>query len=154
MKSWKSKSLFYLKDISEASIAAADFLMAPIHNKSHWTLLVCELKSKNWIIYDSIPGQPHKGIVRQLIMALHKECIPFQKLNTKAWSLVSPDVLPRQSNNDDCGIFVIKYMKHLLNCSDSESEWMWRDYLHWQSEMNLFRAEIAYDLIKFGQKLV
>ncbi|PKA60700.1 hypothetical protein AXF42_Ash006335 [Apostasia shenzhenica] len=67
MKSWKSKSLFYLKDISEASIAAADFLMAPIHNKSHWTLLVCELKIKNWTIYDSITGRPHKGIARQLV---------------------------------------------------------------------------------------
>ncbi|PKA47825.1 Ubiquitin-like-specific protease 1A [Apostasia shenzhenica] len=130
MKSWKSKSLFYLKDISEASIAAVDFLIAPIHNKSHWTLLVCELKTKNWIIYDSIPGRPHKGIARQLIMTLHKKSIHFQKLNTKAWSLVSSDVLPRQSNNDDYGIFVMKYIERLLNYSDSESKWMWRDNLH------------------------
>ncbi|PKA49944.1 hypothetical protein AXF42_Ash019260 [Apostasia shenzhenica] len=67
MKSRKSKSLFYLKDISEASIATADFLIALIHNKSHWTLLVCELKTKKWTIYDSIPGRPHKGIARQMV---------------------------------------------------------------------------------------
>ncbi|PKA55881.1 hypothetical protein AXF42_Ash014553 [Apostasia shenzhenica] len=46
----------------------------------------------------------------------------------------------------------MKYMERLLDISDGE--WSWRQYLNWQVEMNVFRAQIAYDIIKLGEQFI
>ncbi|PKA66696.1 Putative ubiquitin-like-specific protease 1B [Apostasia shenzhenica] len=143
-------SLKMLKKITNPVLLRSDLLMVVLNRDSHWILVVLDLKAKQICIFDSIKNPAHKDVVFKLVEVLYQESESFQSFAISEWPVIYVELLPRQSSSSDCGVFVMKYMERLLDISDGE--WSWRQYLNWQVEMNVFRAQIAYDIIKFGEQ--
>ncbi|KAK8969731.1 hypothetical protein KSP40_PGU009141 [Platanthera guangdongensis] len=41
-----------------------------IKNRSHWTLLVCNLKRETWHFYNSMPNKTHEHNLRDVVYCL------------------------------------------------------------------------------------
>ncbi|PKA60588.1 hypothetical protein AXF42_Ash019481 [Apostasia shenzhenica] len=111
-------------------------------------------KDKSYIkgvpeMIDDFP-QPISAAVKQ-INALAEVCDSLKKLDIKKWPLTYVQKIPRQFNSNDCGIFVLKYIERLLD--KSTDGWTWTEYMNWQDNMCLIRAEIAYEILACGKSL-
>ncbi|KAK8959638.1 hypothetical protein KSP40_PGU011478 [Platanthera guangdongensis] len=96
----------------------------PCHISSHWVLLVCWLKESRWENYDSLQSSLHRVGARANLTALHEDAAQaFPKGFTK-WSVVDAVDVPKQENNWDCGIFVMKFMEAIL----SQTTISWKDH--------------------------
>ncbi|KAK8964377.1 putative ubiquitin-like-specific protease 1B [Platanthera guangdongensis] len=60
------------------------------------------------------------------------------------WPVEDARKSPQQSNNYNCGVFVIKYMEVVT----STEVVTWQDHQGWQADMPHFRAEIAAQIFK------
>ncbi|KAK8956822.1 Ubiquitin-like-specific protease ESD4 [Platanthera zijinensis] len=64
--------------------------------------------------------------------------------NFKEWSLILAKNIPGQINSYDCGVYVMKYMEHILK----PGVLVWNSCHDWAEKMPLFRAEIAYEIFR------
>ncbi|MED6198285.1 hypothetical protein PIB30_064765 [Stylosanthes scabra] len=69
--------------------AARKWWLIPVCNRLHWYLYAFNLDKRDLLVLDSMYDHP------------------FDELR----KLVDEYVVPKQPNNDDCGIYVIKFMK-------------------------------------------
>ncbi|KAK8965624.1 hypothetical protein KSP40_PGU021685 [Platanthera guangdongensis] len=60
------------------------------------------------------------------------------------WNIELVDSAPKQLNEHDCGVFVIKYME----ATSSTTKINWEKCQDWQRMMPKFRAELADKMIR------
>ncbi|RVW39227.1 hypothetical protein CK203_112427 [Vitis vinifera] len=98
----------------------------PVLFKNHWTLYVYDLHNKRIQLLDSRPGrkkscmsgiQQNLAKVVLLLVADKKEMVV---VDLNMYSFVMPDV-PFQPNDNDCGIFIMKFMDNWSNGGLSKS---------------------------------
>ncbi|PKU59534.1 hypothetical protein MA16_Dca027176 [Dendrobium catenatum] len=56
----------FVENITRDAVKNANLMFVPIINERHWTLLVANLKTKNWDFMDSIPKATHKAIAPEV----------------------------------------------------------------------------------------
>lgn len=102
----------------ELPIFDLDVILAPLHlpTKHHWALIVGFPKLRRIESFDSL-GFSHKTEIYGLFYALKREAkLANSDFRPEAWHL--QDTMrnqPRQSNNTDCGVFVLHFVKTLLS---------------------------------------
>ncbi|KAL6312011.1 hypothetical protein AAG906_017689 [Vitis piasezkii] len=85
-------------------------------NENHWTLYVYDLENRRIQLLDSRPGRKKtmlSGVQQNLAkvvlwLAAHKKEVSPYDLRT--FNFITPDV-PLQTNEHDCGVFVMKFME-------------------------------------------
>ncbi|RVW35722.1 hypothetical protein CK203_093610 [Vitis vinifera] len=88
----------------------------PVLIKNHWTLYVYDLENRRIQLLDSRPGRKKtmlSGVQQNLAkvvlwLAAHKKEVSPYDLRT--FNFITPDV-PLQTNEHDCGVFVMKFME-------------------------------------------
>ncbi|KAH0452582.1 hypothetical protein IEQ34_019881 [Dendrobium chrysotoxum] len=132
---YKYESKRYVSHISKESIRAFNFLLMPVADQSHWTLLVGDLKSLAWIFFDFLPNSTHRAVLLYVIYTeqyravynictewylaissgtkqYHKE--DYFEGDIRNWHLSIAAGIPTQTNGFDCGMFVCKYMEYIV----------------------------------------
>ncbi|KAK8963525.1 hypothetical protein KSP40_PGU004628 [Platanthera guangdongensis] len=115
----------------------------PCHLTNHWALLVCRIKELKWEFYDSMKSKRHRSGLPGLVKLLNEEETKALPSGIEDWPIVEVAALPQQENEDDCGVFVLKFMEVVL----SNEPISWNECSSWPAEMAKFRAKIAADLL-------
>ncbi|KAK8951619.1 Ubiquitin-like-specific protease ESD4 [Platanthera zijinensis] len=116
----------------------------PACRNEHWFLLVGVASKKTWILHDSLPNPKRKDMARDSITVFQKATEKRTNYNFKEWSLILAKNIPGQINSYDCGVYVMKYMEHILK----PGVLVWNSCHDWAEKMPLFRAEIAYEIFR------
>uniref|UniRef100_A0A8C3XH24 SUMO specific peptidase 2 n=1 Tax=Cyanoderma ruficeps TaxID=181631 RepID=A0A8C3XH24_9PASS len=89
-----------------------DIILVPIHLRSHWTLLVADLREKTIKYFDSL-GQKGDHICKTVLKYLEEESKERRNIELTAteWTLhsMATEEIPQQNNGSDCGVFVCKF---------------------------------------------
>ncbi|NXO30975.1 SENP2 protease, partial [Cisticola juncidis] len=89
-----------------------DIILVPIHLRTHWTLLVVDLREKTIKYFDSL-GQRGDHICKTILKYLEEESRERRSIELTAfeWTLHSMGTqeIPQQNNGHDCGVFVCKF---------------------------------------------
>ncbi|XP_066050277.1 sentrin-specific protease 2 isoform X2 [Chamaea fasciata] len=89
-----------------------DIILVPIHLRSHWTLLVVDLREKTIRYFDSL-GQKGDHICKTILKYLEEESRARRNIELTAseWTLHSmgSQEIPQQNNGSDCGVFACKF---------------------------------------------
>ncbi|KAK8955185.1 hypothetical protein KSP40_PGU007896 [Platanthera guangdongensis] len=133
--------------ITHDSFRVADAIMIPCHVASHWVLLVGNLKGRYWDFYDSLPNPMHRTSLRENIRFLHEDRSEVLPGDIIDWPIHVIEGLPTQDNDNDCGIFVMKYMEASLGKDQVD----WKRHSSWPKEMPRIRAEIVAALLQTFQ---
>ncbi|KAK8954868.1 Ubiquitin-like-specific protease ESD4 [Platanthera zijinensis] len=134
----------FVSHITKPNIVASKLILMPVCRGEHWFLLVGIASKKTWILYDSLPNPKRKDMARDSIRVLQKSTSKMTDYNFNKWDLTLAKNVPTQINSYDCGVYVIKYMEHILKPGVTN----WNDCEDWAEKMPLFRAEIAYEIFK------
>ncbi|XP_022087966.1 uncharacterized protein LOC110977818 [Acanthaster planci] len=93
-----------------------DLIFIPVHNKSHWSLVVVHIREGIIEYYNSstmLDGYPRSMMhVRDYLQAEAKNREKSKFCNIK-WELYIVEDIPRQQNMDDCGLFICQYAKKI-----------------------------------------
>ncbi|KAL6315450.1 hypothetical protein AAG906_000742 [Vitis piasezkii] len=98
----------------------------PVLFKNHWTLYVYDLHNKRIQHLDSRPGRKRScmsGIQQKLakvVLLLVADKKQMVAVDLNMYSFVMPDV-PCQPNDNDCGVFIMKFMDNWSNGGLSKS---------------------------------
>ncbi|RVW97995.1 hypothetical protein CK203_029089 [Vitis vinifera] len=98
----------------------------PVFFKNHWTLYVYDLHNKRIQLLDSRPGRKRScmsGIQQKLakvVLLLVADKKEMVAVDLNMYSFVMPDV-PCQPNDNDCGVFIMKFMDNWSNGGLSKS---------------------------------
>ncbi|XP_023789215.1 sentrin-specific protease 2 isoform X2 [Cyanistes caeruleus] len=89
-----------------------DVILVPVHLRTHWTLLVVDLREKTIKYFDSL-GQKGDHICKTVLKYLEEESREKRNIELTAseWTLHSmgTEEIPQQNNGSDCGVFVCKF---------------------------------------------
>ncbi|XP_071608149.1 sentrin-specific protease 2 isoform X2 [Heliangelus exortis] len=118
-----------------------DLIFVPIHLRSHWTLVVIDMRKKNISYFDSM-GQKGDDICETVFQYLQEESRVKRnvELPISEWTLHSmgPREIPQQRNGSDCGVFMCKYADYISQ--DKRINFT-------QSHMSYFRMKMAWEII-------
>ncbi|KFO98741.1 Sentrin-specific protease 2, partial [Calypte anna] len=118
-----------------------DLIFVPIHLRSHWTLVVIDMRKKNISYFDSM-GQKGDDICETVFQYLQEESRVKRnvELTVSEWTLHSmgPREIPQQHNGSDCGVFMCKYADYISQ--DKRINFT-------QSHMSYFRMKMAWEII-------
>lgn len=88
-------------------------LLVPVHLEVHWCLVMADLVKKKICLYDSQGNALHKvarNILRYLLTeAKEKKQSAFES----DWTVSFDEDVPQQTNENDCGVFVLEYSRCL-----------------------------------------
>ncbi|XP_022227448.1 sentrin-specific protease 1-like [Drosophila obscura] len=95
-------------------IFAYELILIPVHLRVHWTLAVIDIPGQSIQYYDSLGGT-HDQLLKALEVYLAKESRDKRKkkLDTTKWSKEHVAAMPRQTNFNDCGVYVCFIAEHL-----------------------------------------
>lgn len=124
-------------------ILDCDYIFVPINIENwHWTLAVIYPYDKCVVYYDSMGGENYKAL--ELLRDYFAKEYQTRKRNTldvKHWALYSAPDAPKQRNNFDCGVFMIKYAQCISNGETMDFT---------QDDMHDFRSEIVLSILDAG----
>ncbi|KAI0520210.1 hypothetical protein KFK09_007681 [Dendrobium nobile] len=133
----------YVSHINKDAVTASNFLLLPVHDNDHWTLMVAYLKHSTWYFFDSLPNPMHRDVLPQVINHLHEETQGSFHTDIRSWKVQEAEGIPTQTNGYDCGMFICKYMETVIQPNSVK----WELLLDLQAEMPKFRAELAFMLL-------
>uniref|UniRef100_A0A665TBX5 Ubiquitin-like protease family profile domain-containing protein n=1 Tax=Echeneis naucrates TaxID=173247 RepID=A0A665TBX5_ECHNA len=98
----------------QVDLFSKSLLLVPIHLEVHWCLVTADLVKKKICLYDS-QGNALQKVARYRLEAPPAENLPRCKLNyIMSCLLCCPtQKIPQQSNENDCGVFVLEYCRCL-----------------------------------------
>ena len=125
--------------IDGTNLLKVECVFIPVHDKSHWTLLVVWPKKRLVEYFDSYGGN-HTPYTHNVLTWLQKEL--ENKFIMSEWTALSrPN--PQQYNAVDCGVFVLTTAKMVMLGWDPEKAYT-------QSDMVQQRRNIAAELLHGG----
>ncbi|KAK8956117.1 hypothetical protein KSP40_PGU007051 [Platanthera guangdongensis] len=90
----------------------------PVHTPNHWCLLVCNMKRCRWNFYDSLPHSRHRSSLSALVGSFIEDAGSALPPNMLDWKIEPVEGIPKQRNEIDCGVFVLKFMEAALFTSE------------------------------------
>uniref|UniRef100_A0A8C9EU86 SUMO specific peptidase 2 n=1 Tax=Pavo cristatus TaxID=9049 RepID=A0A8C9EU86_PAVCR len=118
-----------------------DIILVPIHLRSHWTLVVVDLRKKTITYFDSF-GKRGDKICETVFQYLQEESWEKQKvkLSPSEWTLHSMESheIPQQSNGSDCGVFMCKYADYVSRD---------KPITFTENDMPYFRKRMVWEII-------
>ncbi|KAI0493332.1 hypothetical protein KFK09_027609 [Dendrobium nobile] len=138
-----SNTKTFVSNIDKTIIRNINLIFVPIIYEKYWTLLLCNLLKKRWEFYDSLPKKTHKAILPEVISHFYEDTDDAFDIDITKWPIKGFRNVPTQNNNVDCGMYLCKYIEVLIQKEPIK----WYRYLDWHSNMSLYRAEFAYDLL-------
>ncbi|KAJ8456801.1 hypothetical protein ONZ45_g18571 [Pleurotus djamor] len=150
------------ENFNSQSLSKVRRMLMPVHRADHWVLIHCRLTDGVLELYDSMSegGSATSGydqliqIVKLwLIHYRERYHIPFADPTT--WTLHVPmENIPQQQNTDDCGVYVIVFVRHLC-MGDSINHTLVPRHLRigkkWMS-LNVARLRFWMELPKTAQQ--
>ncbi|XP_077221488.1 uncharacterized protein LOC143855157 isoform X2 [Tasmannia lanceolata] len=106
----------YLRGLDRVPINDIKRILLPIGDGVHWVLLMVDMECNAFVKFDSLGlegTQPVESAVKFL-----KIYLTNRGKNPAEWPIMIATNQPLQSNQFDCGVFVMKYMECLLNDCD------------------------------------
>ncbi|KAM3603949.1 uncharacterized protein V6R79_004490 [Siganus canaliculatus] len=88
-------------------------LLVPIHLEVHWCLVTADNVKKRVSLYDS-QGKTLEKVARNILKYLMREAKEKKKMAFESdWVVSFNQEIPQQTNENDCGVFVLEYSRCL-----------------------------------------
>ncbi|KAH0453166.1 hypothetical protein IEQ34_017490 [Dendrobium chrysotoxum] len=150
-KAYNADTKGFVSHINKESVSAANLILVPIIENSHWTLLVGNLKAKVWDFYYSLPKKTHRAILPEVVSTilkiikrnyngillnswhlqishLYDDTTNSFDTDIRGWWIQKIKQAPTQKDSVDCGMYVCKYMKAAIQ----PEAVVWTDVKDWQ----------------------
>lgn len=97
----------------QVDLFSKTLLLVPVHLEVHWCLVTADIPQKKICLYDSQGNALQKvarNILRYLITEAKEKRRPAFENN---WTVSFDEKIPQQTNENDCGVFVLEYSRCL-----------------------------------------
>ncbi|XP_021171337.2 sentrin-specific protease 5 [Fundulus heteroclitus] len=97
----------------QVDLFSKSLLLVPIHLEVHWCLVTADISTKKICLYDS-QGHSLQKVARNILKYLISEA--KEKKNAafeEGWTVSIEENIPQQTNENDCGVFVLEYSRCL-----------------------------------------
>ncbi|XP_017275818.1 sentrin-specific protease 5 [Kryptolebias marmoratus] len=97
----------------QVDLFSKSLLLVPVHLEVHWCLVTADIATKKICLYDS-QGNALQKVARNILKYLMTEA--KEKKHTAfegGWTVSYDEKVPQQTNENDCGVFVLEYSRCL-----------------------------------------
>ncbi|KAK2822113.1 hypothetical protein Q5P01_022178 [Channa striata] len=97
----------------QVDLFSKSLLLVPIHLEVHWCLVTADFVKKRICLYDS-QGNALQKVARNILKYLVAEAKQKQQSAFEnGWTVSFDEEIPQQTNENDCGVFVLEYSRCL-----------------------------------------
>ncbi|XP_073348192.1 sentrin-specific protease 5-like [Pagrus major] len=97
----------------QVDLFSKNLLLVPIHLEVHWCLVTADNVKKKICIYDS-QGNGLQKVARNILKYLMTEAKEKKQTAFESgWTVSFDEKIPQQTNENDCGVFVLEYSRCL-----------------------------------------
>ncbi|XP_038139470.1 sentrin-specific protease 5-like isoform X2 [Cyprinodon tularosa] len=97
----------------QVDLFSKSLLLVPIHLEVHWCLVTADISAKKICLYDS-QGHSLQKVARNILKYLMSEAREKKQAAFEdGWTLSIDENIPQQTNENDCGVFVLEYSRCL-----------------------------------------
>ncbi|GAA6222546.1 sentrin-specific protease 5-like [Lates japonicus] len=97
----------------QVDLFSKSLLLVPIHLEVHWCLVTADFVKKKICLYDS-QGNALQKVARNILKYLMTEAKEKQQTAFEnGWAVSFDEKIPQQTNENDCGVFVLEYSRCL-----------------------------------------
>ncbi|XP_041848184.1 sentrin-specific protease 5-like isoform X2 [Melanotaenia boesemani] len=97
----------------QVDLFSKNLLLVPIHLEVHWCLVTADIPTKKICLYDS-QGNALQKVARNILKYLMTEAKQKQQSAFEdGWTVSYDEKIPQQTNENDCGVFVLEYSRCL-----------------------------------------
>uniref|UniRef100_UPI003AAB3E09 uncharacterized protein isoform X1 n=1 Tax=Centroberyx gerrardi TaxID=166262 RepID=UPI003AAB3E09 len=97
----------------QVDLFSKSLLLVPIHLEVHWCLVTADTVKKRICLYDS-QGNMLQKVARNILKYLMTEARERQQTAFQnGWTVSCDEGIPQQTNENDCGVFVLEYCRCL-----------------------------------------
>ncbi|XP_070701262.1 uncharacterized protein [Pempheris klunzingeri] len=97
----------------QVDLFSKSLLLVPIHLEVHWCLVTADVPKKKICLYDS-QGNALQKVARNVLKYLMAEAKEKQQTAFEnGWAISYDEKIPQQTNENDCGVFVLEYSRCL-----------------------------------------
>ncbi|TMS09708.1 Sentrin-specific protease 5 [Larimichthys crocea] len=97
----------------QVDLFSKGLLLVPIHLEVHWCLVTADVVKKKICLYDS-QGNALLKVARNILKYLMTEAKEKKQTAFESgWALSFDEKSPQQTNENDCGVFVLEYSRCL-----------------------------------------
>ncbi|KAM4729088.1 sentrin-specific protease 5-like [Anableps anableps] len=97
----------------QVDLFSKTLLLVPIHLEVHWCLVTADISAKKICLYDS-QGHSLQKVARNILKYLMSEAKEKKQASfQEGWTVSFVEEIPQQTNENDCGVFVLEYSRCL-----------------------------------------
>ncbi|XP_054452279.1 sentrin-specific protease 5-like [Anoplopoma fimbria] len=97
----------------QVDLFSKSLLLVPIHLEVHWCLVTADIDKKKICLYDS-QGIALQKVARNILKYLMTEAKEKKHTDFESgWEVSYNEIIPQQTNENDCGVFVLEYCRCL-----------------------------------------
>ncbi|KAM4557650.1 sentrin-specific protease 5-like [Fundulus diaphanus] len=97
----------------QVDLFSKSLLLVPIHLEVHWCLVTADISTKKICLYDS-QGHSLQKVARNILKYLISEAKEKKHAAfEEGWTVSIEEKIPQQTNENDCGVFVLEYSRCL-----------------------------------------
>ncbi|KAK5888529.1 hypothetical protein CesoFtcFv8_014615 [Champsocephalus esox] len=97
----------------QVDLFSKSLLLVPIHLEVHWCLVTADIANKKICLYDS-QGNALQKVARNILKYLMVEARERKQTDFESgWAVSYDEIIPQQTNENDCGVFVLEYSRRL-----------------------------------------
>ncbi|KAI9518498.1 hypothetical protein NQZ68_036380 [Dissostichus eleginoides] len=97
----------------QVDLFSKSLLLVPIHLEVHWCLVTADIAKKKICLYDS-QGNALQKVARNILKYLMVEARERKQTDFESgWAVSYDEIIPQQTNENDCGVFVLEYSRRL-----------------------------------------
>ncbi|PWA17392.1 hypothetical protein CCH79_00011261 [Gambusia affinis] len=97
----------------QVDLFSKTLLLVPIHLEVHWCLVTADISAKKICLYDS-QGHSLQKVARNILKYLMSEAKEKKQASFQdGWTVSFVEEIPQQTNENDCGVFVLEYSRCL-----------------------------------------
>ncbi|XP_054622786.1 sentrin-specific protease 5-like isoform X2 [Dunckerocampus dactyliophorus] len=97
----------------QVDLFSKTLLLVPIHLEVHWCLVTADIARRKICLFDS-QGNALRKVARNILKYLVTEATEKQRASfVSGWAMSFDEKVPQQTNENDCGVFVLEYSRCL-----------------------------------------
>ncbi|XP_061784648.1 uncharacterized protein [Nerophis lumbriciformis] len=97
----------------QVDLFSKTLLLVPVHLEVHWCLVVADIARRKICLFDS-QGNALRKVARNILKYLITEATEKQQTSfVSDWAVSFDENVPKQTNENDCGVFVLEYCRCL-----------------------------------------